>query len=49
MVVSRHGGNVAAISKSLGVCYNNVVDVVQKHHALEMVGDQMFGLLNVEK
>jgi hypothetical protein len=35
MVVFGHGGNVAAISKVLGVHYNNVVDVVQRHHALE--------------
>ncbi len=35
MVVSGHGGNVIAISKVLGVHYNNMVDVVQKHHALE--------------
>ncbi len=35
MVVSGHGGNVIAISKVLGVRYNNMVDVVQKHHALE--------------
>ncbi len=33
-----HGGNVVAISKVRGVCYNNVVDVVQRHHALENVG-----------
>jgi hypothetical protein len=35
MVVFGHGGNVAAISKVLGVRYNNVVYVVQRYHAFE--------------
>jgi hypothetical protein len=35
MVVSKHGENVATISKVLKVHYNNVVDAVQRCHALE--------------
>jgi hypothetical protein len=35
MVVFGCGGNVTTISKILGVHYNNVVDEVKRHHALE--------------
>ncbi len=49
MVMSKHGENVATISKVLKVHYNNVVDVVQRHHALEDGGGSNVWALECKK
>jgi hypothetical protein len=35
MAMSRHGGNVSAMAKVLGVHCNNVLDALQRHHVLD--------------
>jgi len=49
MVMSRHGGNVVTISKVFGVHYNNVVDVMQRRHALEDGGGSNVWALQCKK
>jgi hypothetical protein len=49
MVVFGCGGNVATISKVLGVHYNIVVDEVQRHHALEDGGGSNVWALECKK
>jgi hypothetical protein len=49
MVVSRHGENVATISKVFKLRYNNVVDAMQRCHALEDGGGSNVWSLECKK